>query len=147
MSYVKIWVHAVWSTKNREPWLAGPNFQEMCEHIVVNAADKSIFIDTIIGYDEHIHTLMLLNQEYSIARQMQLIKGESSKWANKVGLIDAHFGWAVKYFAASVSGRKVPTVRAYIKKQQAHHANVTFAEEFDHFLKSAGYNPDSRSQG
>lgn len=139
MSYVKLWVHAVWSTKRRQPWLAGANLNIMCEHIVQNAVDKGIFIDTIYGYDEHIHVLMLLSPEHSISRQMQLIKGESAHWANETDFINEKFAWSVKYFAASVSGRKVPSVRAYIRNQQTHHATTTFADEFNHFLKSAGY--------
>ena len=119
----------------------------MCEHIVLNADDKNIFIDTINGFAKHIHVLMLLNPVNSISRQMQLIKGESSIWANETGFIEEHFAWSAKYFAASVSGRKVPSVRAYIKNQQAHHANVNFEDEFNHFLKSAGYNADLLSQG
>jgi hypothetical protein len=45
-----------------------------------------------------------------------------------------------KVFCGFSQWRKVPTVRAYIKNKQAHHANVTFAEEFNHFQKGAGYN-------
>ena len=139
MSYVKIWIHSVWSTKNREPYLKPPKLQVMCEHILENAGKKNIYIDRINGYDEHIHVLMLLKDGNSISKQMQLIKGESSFWANDVKFIDERFEWADKYYAASVSGRKVPAVRAYIERQQEHHKNQSFQEEFDHFLKSAGY--------
>jgi putative transposase len=60
---------------------------------------------------------------------MQLMKGESSKWASDTGLLPKEFGWESQYYASSVSGRNVPAVRAYIKNQQAHHASVTFATE------------------
>lgn len=82
---------------------------------------------------------MLLRPQNSISKQMQFIKGESAHWANETGFIQEHFAWADKYFAASVSGRQVPSVREYIKNQQQHHAKVSFAEEFNHFLNSAGY--------
>jgi REP element-mobilizing transposase RayT len=111
----------------------------MCEHIVTNASDKGFFIDAINGYHEHMHVLMLLRPQNSISKQMQLIKGESAHWANETGFIQEPFAWADKYFAASVSGRQVPSVREYIKSQQQHHAKVSFAEEFNHFLNSAGY--------
>ncbi len=141
MSYVKIWLHAVWGTKHRKPFLANGLLRTMCEHIKENAWDKKIHIDRINGYDDHVHVLMLLNKEYSIAKQIQLIKGESAYWANEHKLFDESFGWAVRYFAASVSGRKVPAVRAYIDMQQEHHKSMTFADEFAHFLKSSGFDP------
>ena len=147
MSFVKIWIHAVWSTKNREPYLKPPKLQVMCAHILENAGKKNIYIDKINGHDDHLHVLMLLKDGSSISKQMQLIKGESSFWANETQLIDEKFEWADKYFASSVSGRKVPSVRAYIDRQQEHHKHQTFKEEFEHFLNSIGYNPEQLSQG
>ena len=147
MSYVKIWIHAVWSTKNREPYLKPPKLQLMCNHILENAGKKNIYIDRINGHDDHIHVLMLLKDGNSISKQMQLIKGESAFWANKIELIEEQFEWADKFFAASVSGRKVPAVRAYIDRQQEHHAMQSFNEEFNHFLHSIGYDPEQLAQG
>ena len=60
MSYIKIWIHAVWATKNHEPVLKPGVLSEVCHHIQSNAKEKGIYIDRINGYDEHIHTLMLL---------------------------------------------------------------------------------------
>ncbi len=142
LSYVKIWIHAVWATHNRADCLTDAIVTAFCEHIKQNAADKGFFIDTINGYRDHMHVLMVLKSDNSIARQMQLIKGESSKWAKESGLLSADFAWESQYFAASVSGRAVPVVREYIKNQQAHHASVTFAAEFDHLIRSAGYTTD-----
>jgi len=146
MAYVKIWIHAVWSTKNRFPWLIGDKLLRMCDHIRENAAKKGIYIDTINGFDEHIHVLMILNAGNSIAKQMQLIKGESAFWANEIRLVEETFVWAAKYFASSVSGKKVPVVRRYIENQQQHHLQQSFKDEFAHFMRSAGYNPDHNAQ-
>jgi putative transposase len=61
MSYIKIWIHAVWATKNREPVLKPEILKQICIHIHSNAKEKGIYIDRINGYYEHIHTLMLLH--------------------------------------------------------------------------------------
>ena len=37
MPYVKIWVHLVWTTKNREPLLTADIRQKVFEHIRQNA--------------------------------------------------------------------------------------------------------------
>ncbi|HEX5154518.1 MAG TPA: IS200/IS605 family transposase [Parafilimonas sp.] len=139
MSYIKIWIHAVWSTKNRDPVLKTGILSEVCHHIQSNAKDKGIYIDRINGYDEHIHTLMLLKSDNSISKQMQLLKGESAFWVNRVGILKIKLEWADKYFAASVSESRVDAVRAYIDSQQQHHKKQTFMEEYKHFIESLGY--------
>ena len=142
MSYVRIWIHAVWATKNRVACLDTAIMSSLCDHIRSNARDKGLFVDTINGHLDHLHVLMLLKPEFSVAKQMQLIKGESSKWASDTRLLPSDFAWESQYYASSISGRSVPTVRKYIKNQQAHHASVTFATEFDHLVNSAGYSID-----
>jgi putative transposase len=142
MSYIKIWIHAVWGTKNRQPVLKPSILQQVCIHILKNAKEKDIFIDRINGYDEHIHVLMLLKHDNSIAKQMQLLKGESAYWINKHHIIKGGLDWADKYSAASVSEDKLEIVRAYISNQQHHHRNISFSEEYSHFLKKMGYQED-----
>ena len=44
-----------------------------------NAKKKEIYIDSINGHTEHLHCLFSLNGDMSIAKAMQLIKGESSE--------------------------------------------------------------------
>ncbi|MFC4230451.1 IS200/IS605 family transposase [Parasediminibacterium paludis] len=142
MSYIKIWIHAVWGTKNRMPLLRQPVLEKVCTHITNNAKEKGIYIDRINGYDEHIHVLMLLKSDFSISKQMQLLKGESAYWINKTGLLKKQFEWADKYFAASVSNDKIDVVRAYIDNQQTHHLKQTFTEEYKNFLSRLGYKED-----
>ena len=143
MSYIKIWIHAVWGTKNRKPILKPPVLKQICDHIKVNAKEKGIYIDTINGYDDHVHVLMLLKHDLSISKQIQLLKGESSFWANKNDVVKPKLEWAVKFFAASVSDSKMGVVRAYINNQQEHHKKQTFTDEYNQFLKSMGYQEDA----
>ena len=139
MSFVKIWVHAVWGTKNREPMLQKAIRYKVCNHIVENAKTKEIFIDCINGYAEHLHCLMTINADLSIAKQMQLIKGESTFWINKTTLVKGHFEWADEYFAISVSEDKLYKVREYINGQEEHHQKITFFDEYNNFLKHFGF--------
>jgi REP element-mobilizing transposase RayT len=139
MSYIKIWIHAVWRTKNSQPVLKPQILQEICAHIKLNANEKGIYVDRINGHDEHIHILMLLKHDYSISKQMQLLKGESAYWANKKNLSKNNLEWADKYFAASVSDVKIDAVRKYIDNQQTHHQKRTFIDEYKAFMESLGY--------
>jgi putative transposase len=139
MSFVKIWIHAVWGTKNREPVLQKAIRDQVRQHISENAVSKSIYIDCINGYADHLHCLMTLNADLSIAKQMQLIKGESSFWINKNKLVKGHFEWADEYFAVSVSEDKLQIARDYINGQEEHHTKETFMDEYNRFLKHLGF--------
>lgn len=88
MSFIKINVHCVWSTKDRFPFLSNRNIQQLVwDHIRQNARSKGIYIDTINGHVDHCHCLISLGGDQSIQKVIQLIKGESSNWINKNGLI------------------------------------------------------------
>ncbi len=50
MSYVKIWVHAVWGTKNHEKILQKNIRYDLFQHIRENAREKSIYVDFINEY-------------------------------------------------------------------------------------------------
>ncbi|MFC6193734.1 IS200/IS605 family transposase [Dyadobacter subterraneus] len=139
MSYVKIWVHAVWATKNREQVLKPDILKKICNHIFGNAKEHGIYIDRINGHDDHIHVLMILNPDLGVSNQVKLLKGESSHWANKMQLTKNRLYWANKYFASSVSNNKIDFVRKYIDNQQEHHRKQSFGEEYKIFLNSLGY--------
>ena len=137
MPYVKVKIHLVWSTKNREPFLASSALRtKVWKHINDNAVDKGIFIEMINGYQEHCHCLISLGIDQTISKIMQLLKGESSYWINKNKLCSDKFEWQDEYFATSVSEAMVPRVRAYIRNQEDHHRTKTFAEEYDLLLKN-----------
>ena len=78
-----MWIHLVWATKKREPLLDKTLRLKLFSHIRENALAKNIHIDFINGYIDHIHILVSLNADQTIANIVQLIKGESSYWINK----------------------------------------------------------------
>jgi len=139
MSYVRIWVHIVFSTKNREPYLSEEVRGQVIGHIMENCKEKGIFLQTINGYLEHIHCLISLKNEQSISNVAQLIKGESSNWINKNRLILGKFAWQDDYFAVSVSESHYKKVTDYIKNQEQHHLKKSFSEETDEFIEKYGW--------
>ena len=139
MSYVRIWVHLVFSTKNRQPLLNNKIRYEVQNHIIQNCAEKKIFLRAINGYTEHLHCLISLGRDQCISKVAQLIKGESSTWINSNNLISDNFKWQDDYFAVSVSESLVSMVIEYINNQETHHARISFNEESDQFVKKYGW--------
>lgn len=144
MSFVKVMIHAVWGTKNREQVLLKSGRTQLFSHIRENVLKKGIYIDTINGYLDHVHCLFELNAEISLSQTLQLIKGEASYWANKQQLLPAKLYWSDEYFAASVSESVLANVRAYINNQEAHHQKLGFADEYELFLQKQGSRKDEQ---
>jgi len=139
MSWVKVYTHAVFATKNRKPLLAKEIRPKVFDHIKENAISKDIFIDHIGGYHDHVHCLISLNKEISISKTMQLIKGECSHWINKNKLTSEKFAYQDDDWMVGVSESHLDFVRKYIRKQEHHHNNVTFDEEIEKFMRKYGW--------
>lgn len=139
MGYVKMWIHLVWATKKREPVLEKNIRKKIFSHIRENALTKNIQVDFINGHIDHIHILVSLNADQTIANILQLIKGESAYWINKNKLTLQKFEWQDDYFAVSVSESGVDKVREYIKNQEEHHKKKTFQQEYEEFMERYGF--------
>ena len=139
MPHIRVWIHFVWSTKNREPFLTNEIRNRVFEHIRSNAKKKDIYLDFIGGYVDHIHCLVSLEGNQRINKIVQLLKGESSFWINKNKLSQGKFSWQEEYFAVSVSESNIEGVRKYIANQEEHHSKTSFNVEFNGFLKRAGF--------
>lgn len=140
MPFIKVYIHLVWSTKNRVPYLDSAELrQKVWQHIRENAKEKGIYIDFINGYSDHCHCLISLGVDQNIQKTIQLLKGESSFWINKNQLTKEKFEWQDEYFAVSVSESIIDRVRDYIKNQEIHHTKKTFQEEYNEFILKYGF--------
>jgi putative transposase len=139
MAYVKNWLHCVWGTKSRIPFLKDGIKKVVLDHIKENAKNKGIYIDIINGHTQHLHCLISLHPDQSLSNVIRLLKGESSFWINRNHLIRNRFSWAVEYFAVSVSESHVGRVRNYIKNQEEHHRKKTWEEESEEFMEKYGF--------
>jgi len=131
MSYVKILVHCVWTTYKRIPYLHGEIRQKVIFHITENARKNGIYIDSINGYNEHIHALISLGNNQTISEVMPRIKGESSHWINKNKLTRLKFGWQDDFWAVPIGMSHLPNLRKYISNQEQHHLAKSIKQELD----------------
>ena len=140
MSWVRVYMHMVFSTKNRQPLLSPSEIgRRVFAHMKENAAKKNIWLDSVNGYIDHAHCLISLQQEQSTSSVAQLIKGESSYWINKNTLTKHKFTWQDDYWAVGVSESPLQSVRKYIHDQEKHHAMTTFEEEINEFMTKYGW--------
>ncbi len=135
MSFVRIWLHCVWSTKNRIPYLRDDLRIKVFPHILENAKVKNIHIDCINGHYEHVHALISLGSVQNVSDIMQKIKGESSFWINKNNFTQQRFEWQDDFYCVSIGVPQLVGIRKYIQNQEGHHAVVKWEDELDELIR------------
>ena len=140
MAQVRIWIHGVWGTKNRIPYMQNKSRRtNLFKHMKSYAKEKAIYLDFVNGANDHVHCLISMACDQNIAQIMKLLKGGSSTYAVKQRLFTPDFDWADDYYAVSVSQSHVEMVRNYLKKQEEHHRRKTFEEECQLFMEKYGF--------
>lgn len=82
-SYNKIWIHAIWSTKDRVSLINVDIEKKVHQYIDRQLRDFGCPVRIINGMPDHIHVLFLLNPQKSIAEVIKQIKGSSSHYQSK----------------------------------------------------------------
>lgn len=139
MPYTRMLVHAVWATKDRKILLNKQSKDQLCAHIREYARTKNIHLINVNGYQNHLHCFISMSSDQNILTLMNLIKGESSFWANRHLTLPEKFGWQDEYFAVSVSQSHFEVVNRYIDNQEAHHQRKAFQDEYDEFMKKYNF--------
>jgi len=143
-SLSKMYVHAMFHVKNNEVLIKPEDDKELYAYIGgLLGLSKSIPI-AINGIEDHIHVLCIMSKNVTLAKLMEDIKGNSSRWIKTLGPHYRDFSWQGGYSGYSVSQSKVPTVKKYIERQKEHHKTQTSREEYIQFLKEneVDYNED-----
>ncbi len=93
---------------------------------------------------DHVHILISLPATLSVARALQLLKGNSSKWVHETFPNRARFGWQEGYGAFSIGVSGIEATKKYIRNQVEHHRKRTFREELRTMLRKHGLEYDER---
>jgi putative transposase len=138
-SFTNCLVHCVWSTKNREPWLTPDLWERLWPYLGGIARQNQIKTLAIGGARDHVHVLLSLPATMSVAKAMQLLKGNSSKWIRETFPKMHFFAWQEGYAAFSVGVSAVDAAVAYIRNQAEHHRTRSFRDEYAAMLKKHGF--------
>ena len=98
----------------------------------------------INGTNDHVHMLLSIPTDMSMAEMMRFAKGNSSPWVHKEIPGTQGFGWQTGYSVFSVSRSMFGQAHRYIATQEEHHRKVSFKEELIAFLKKHEVDYDER---
>jgi REP element-mobilizing transposase RayT len=141
-TYVSELVHCVFSTKNRRNLINPVIMPDLWAFIGGIARRNQFKALQVGGTGNHVHVLLSLSADMSLAKAMQLIKGVSSRWMNEKHT--KGFAWQQGYGAFSVGISQKDGTIAYIASHAEHHRKHTFEEEFLAFLKKNGVEYDPK---
>jgi REP element-mobilizing transposase RayT len=96
------------------------------------------------GMPDHVHLLVSLNRQISVADTLRVVKASSSRWVHETFPALSGFAWQVGYGAFAESFSHLDRVQAYLSQQAEHHRQTTFQEEFLAFLQRHGIEYDER---
>nr|WP_259071728.1 IS200/IS605 family transposase [Mucilaginibacter sp. X4EP1] len=134
-SYSALWVHLIWSTKNRVPILT-PQLKNEVYSVINNIAnDHEIYLDCINGVEDHVHLLIRLRTDQSVADIVKTIKAKS--WEYFKDDAEKYITWQDGFASFSISPTHLPRVRSYIYNQENHHREKTFGDELKEIKQSA----------
>ena len=142
-SFTKLWIHAIWATKNRKELIDFSIEKKVHNYIHDELIELSCPVRIINGMPDHVHVLFLLNSQKSISDVIRQAKGGSSHCINGESLISEKFAWQKGYAAFAVSESQLELVFNYIKNQKRHHLKKNGEQEFDEFVKLHGFGNSS----
>ena len=143
-AYTSLVYHIVFGTKYCRTWLrpdVGPRLHAYMAGILKNLDGRPILIG---GVADHVHALTILSRTRAVDDVICGLKSNSSRWVHEQFPDLSSFAWQSGYGAFTVSINGVETVKRYIQRQEEHHREVAFQEEYRQFLTRHGIPVDER---
>ncbi|HRI65849.1 MAG TPA: IS200/IS605 family transposase [Polyangium sp.] len=130
-AFTDLFVHVVWSTFGRTPWIV--EFIEKPLYAMMTRKCQELECAPIAlgGTSDHVHLLVGLAPTIAVATLVKEIKGASTHFVTHVSAPGQPFRWQRGYGAFSLRRADLPTVRDYIAKQKTHHLANTIMEEWE----------------
>ena len=134
-SLAKVYLHLIFSTKNREPVLLDDWRDELFR--VLGGTANNLGCQSLIvgGTIDHVHMLFQLGRTITMADAIGKLKSTSSAWVNQNHASVTPFHWQAGYAVFSVSQSNVEAVSEYIRRQPEHHAKKSFQDELRDWLR------------
>lgn len=144
-SLVQIYVHIVFSTKHRQPFLRDAALRSQMHRYLLgickNQDSPSLKVG---GVEDHVHILCRLCKTLDVSSLVRELKRDSSKWVKAQAPQLKDFHWQEGYGAFSVSPAHVEALTEYIDNQAEHHRTESFQDEFRRLCKKYGVKIDER---
>lgn len=143
-TYVCLYYHFIFSTKNRVNWISPQVEKRLWAYLGGIARKHKLTALQIGGHTDHIHMLVLAPATLSPSQMMKFFKGDSSRWVHRTLRNLCKFAWQDGYGAFTVGKSQLAELICYIQNQREHHRKKSFQEEYLEFLRKNDIPYDER---
>jgi putative transposase len=144
-SLAQVYLHVVFSTKNRRPYLVDASLRDEMHHFLGGMCnDLGCPVLRVGGVADHVHILCRLGRSTPIADLVKELKRTSSQWIKTKDATLEDFQWQTGYGAFSIGPGHVEPLVHYIEHQEEHHRSESFQDEFRRLLDKYGVQWDER---
>ena len=135
-TYTSIYLHVVFATWSRRPFLTSTLRPRVHAHIAATARNLHVDYVHVGGHDDHVHLLGRFDPASAPSAVIGQIKQAATYWLHEQHVRE--FRWQRGFSAFSVSRDRVPIVVRYIQRQEEHHRKRTFREELEGLFRAHG---------
>ena len=140
-----VYIHLVFSTKERRPFLREQEFRSSVFSYLGGVSKQLSCLPLIVGgAEDHAHLLCRFGRTITQADWVKEIKRVSSLWIKEQRSDMFDFQWQGGYADFSVSQSNVEQVTRYIAQQEEHHKTVSFQDELRALLRKHNLEWDER---
>ncbi len=143
-TYTQLYYHVIFAVKGRANLISPLWKNDIYKYINGIISHKKQKLIIINGMPDHTHLLLGMQPDLCLSDLIRDVKAGSSRLINEKKLVVGNFEWQKGFGAFSLGYSQLDKIVEYIKKQEEHHKNKSFKEEYIAFLKL--YNIDFRSE-
>ncbi len=137
-TYSQLLYHVTFSTKNRAPVLDAGHRTELFQYAWGIHKNHHCHLYRIGGVEDHIHVLTHLPTTLSVADYVRELKTGTSKWIKELKIFQGFDGWQDGSGVFTESYRHKDVLIEYIKRQEEHHQQESYLDEYRRLLHEAG---------
>ena len=140
-TFTKHHFHIVFSTKKRQKLIAKDIRPQLWSYMAGICRNTGILALAIGGIDDHVHLLVELKPDMTVAKAVNVLKSNSSSWMKRTV---RRFFWQEGYASFSVSASNIPAVKRYVLNQETHHRRMSYEDEIMTLLRKHGIEFDPK---
>lgn len=134
-SLSKLYIHVIFHIKSTSVKILNNNRNDLYAYLGSIIKDNECIPVIINGTEDHVHILLVLSKNITLAKLVEEIKRHSSRWIKTKDSYYRMFAWQGGYAGFSVSPSVHDKTKHYILNQEKHHKKMSFNEELIAFLK------------
>ena len=127
----QMFVHLVWSTRERKPMITQTIETRVHAALAAKALELRCPPVAIGGTRDHVHMLVRMHPDVPVSRLVGQVKGSSAHLVNAEMCPTEHFGWQGGYGAFTLARASIESVRDYVLNQPDRHRTRRLEQDLE----------------